>query len=102
MPVDSIRLMSLLGLANRSGRLALGFSAVENSVRKGERPILVVATDIGDAQKRKVMNLQPVRDIITDVFDRQDLGKAMGRNELAVVGVVDRNIIQGILDLLKN
>ena len=95
------RLIALLGLANRAGRLAVGYSAVANSVRRGHRPLLVMASDIGAAQKRKIVGLEPVTDVIDGVADKGRLGHALGRKELSIVAVEDRHFIRGIRDLFE-
>ena len=46
------KLLGLLGLARRAGRLALGFSAVEKMVHRGEKPLVITASDLGGAEIR--------------------------------------------------
>jgi ribosomal protein L7Ae-like RNA K-turn-binding protein len=94
--MDPARLLGLLGLARRAGKLALGFSAVEQLVRRGEKPLVIVARDMGAAQKGKVERLQPVRGLLDDVLDGADMAAAFGREKLTVVAVSDTGFVKGI------
>ena len=48
------KLLGLLGLARRAGKLGMGVSAVEKMVVKGENPMVIAATDMGESLKSKV------------------------------------------------
>ncbi len=96
-PAD--RLLGLLGLARRAGKLALGAGAVQDLVRKGRRPLVILARDIGPAQRQRLLRLQPVRGFLLDAVGRDDLGRALGRKELAVVALSDRGFVNGVLAL---
>ena len=94
------RLLNLLGLARRAGRLAVGFSAVERLVKRGERPLIVVARDIGAAQREKVRRWQPVAGCVEDIVTSAELADRLGRQKLAVVGVSDPGFVKGIAELI--
>ena len=98
--VDEQKLLGLLGLARRAGKLAVGFTAVETSVRRGERPLIIMATDIGASQKTKIGRWEPLRGMLTDVLSAEVLAQAMGREKLSVVGVSDAGFVKGILKLV--
>jgi len=90
------RLVALLGLARNAGKLAVGVSAVEEMVRKGRRPLLVVATDAGAGLRARAQRWQPVRRVLADAVSGADLARALGRDKLSVVGVCDPGFVQGI------
>ena len=90
------RLLGLLGLACRAGRLALGARAVESLVKAGRRPLVVVARDAGPTQRARLLRLAPVRGFLADHVGRQDLARTLGRRELAVVAVADPAFVRGI------
>ena len=93
------RLLGLLGLACRAGRLAVGATAVAAMVAEGRRPLVIVARDTGAAQKARLLRLSPVRRVLADVVGRDDLARALGRRELAVVAVADPSFVRGIEQL---
>lgn len=90
------KLLGLLGLARRAGKLAVGFRAVEQLVRRGDKPLVIVARDAGTAQKGKISGWSPLRGLVDDVLDRGPLAQAMGRDQLVVVGLTDAGFIKGI------
>ena len=93
------RLLGLLGLARRAGKLAVGFSAVEQLVKRGERPLVIVARDAGAGQRARIGRWEPVRGLVDDAVDAADLAEALGRGKLSVVGLTDPGFVQGILGL---
>ncbi|MEN8008030.1 MAG: 50S ribosomal protein L7ae [Candidatus Krumholzibacteriota bacterium] len=93
------KLLGLLGLARRAGRLGMGVSAVEKMVHKGENPLVITAVDIGDSLKGRVSRWEPVRGVVADVLTGEDLARALGREKLAVVGVSDSGFVKGIRKL---
>ena len=102
--VDIEKLMGLLGLARRAGKLAVGFSAVEKMVRHGQRPLVILASDAGASQKNKVLGWKRddpkgPRDVWTDVMDSERMARALGREKLVVLGVSEPGFVRGILKL---
>ena len=93
------KLLGLLGLARRAGRLGMGVSAVEKMVVKGENPLVITSSDIGDSLKERVSRWEPVRGIVADVLTGEDMARALGREKLAVVGVSDSGFVKGIRKL---
>jgi hypothetical protein len=91
--------LGLLGLARRSGKLAVGASAVEQLVHRGRRPVVIVARDAGASQRRRLLALQPVRGFVDDAFDRATLAQKLGRGELVVVAVSEPGFVSGLIGL---
>ena len=91
--------LGLLGLARRSGKLAVGASAVEQLVNRGKRPVVIVAHDAGESQRRHMLALRPVRGFVDDVFDRATLAQRLGRGELVVVAVSEPGFVSGLIGL---
>lgn len=98
-PRDPSRLLGLLGLALRAGKLQVGFSAVEQAVHRGKEPLVVVAKDMGPSQRTRALRLEPVRGFVTDVVTGADLAAALGRNKLMIVSVYDPGFVDGIRKL---
>ncbi len=98
--VDGQKLLGLLGLARRAGKLAVGFSAVEKIVRRGEAPFIILAQDTGASQKNKIERWEPLSGMLSDVLTAEELAQAMGREKLSVVGVSDAGFVKGIRKLV--
>ena len=93
------RVLGLLGLAHRAGRLAMGATAVEKMVRRGKPPVVIIARDAGANQRRRFASLSPIRGLIDDLLGREDLAGRLGRNELVVVAVNDPGFVRGLIEL---
>jgi ribosomal protein L7Ae-like RNA K-turn-binding protein len=93
------KLLGLLGLARRAGKLGMGVSAVEKMVVRGENPMVITATDMGESLKGKVARWEPVRGVVDGVLTGEDMARAFGRDKLAVVAVSDSGFVKGIRKL---
>lgn len=98
-PRDPTRLLALLGLALRAGKLQVGFSAVEQAVHRGKEPLVILAADMGPSQRTRALRFEPVRGFVTDVVTGADLAAALGRNKLVIVSVYDPGFVDGIRKL---
>lgn len=90
------QLLGLLGLAQKAGQLAVGATAVANLIRRGRRPLVVVARDAGAAQRRRYLAWRPVHGFVAELVTRSDLATALGRRDLAVVAVGEAGFVAGI------
>jgi len=93
------RVLGLLGLARRAGRLAMGATAVEKLVRHGRPPVLILARDAGESQSRRFASLRPIRGLVADLLGRDELASRLGRTELVVVAVNDPGFVRGLIEL---
>lgn len=97
--VDSVKLLALLGLANRAGKLAVGYSAVDKMVRRQMRPLIILASDIGASQLGKTQRWEPVAGRLAGAVSGEDLARVLGREKLSVVAVCDSGFVKGIKKL---
>lgn len=95
-----VKMLALLGLARRAGRLALGFSAVEMEVRGSRKVLVIAASDMGGSQKSKVNRFENLAGLIDDALTSEQMADAFGRNKLAIVGVSDSGFVKGIKKLI--
>ncbi|MFP4126116.1 MAG: RNA-binding protein [Alphaproteobacteria bacterium] len=80
------RCLQWLGLARRAGLLEMGFEQVIRTARAGEIEVLVVASDAAADGREKLARAAPDRRCIT-LFDRAEMGAAVGREALVFAGV---------------
>jgi len=98
--VNVIKMMALLGLARRAGRLAMGFSAVEQEVRGVRKVLVIAASDMGASQKSKVNRFENLAGLIDDALTSEQMAEAFGRNKLAIIGLSDSGFVKGIKKLI--
>jgi len=101
MTEENVRkMLGLLGLARRAGRLAIGFSAVEMEVRGTRKVLVIAASDMGASQKSKVNRFENLAGLIDDALTSEQMAEAFGRNKLAIIGLSDSGFVKGIKKLI--
>ena len=101
MMLNREKLTGLLGLARRAGKLAAGSDAVENGLRHQKVQAIILAEDAARSTTEKFEKASAKHGVpLLRALSRDELGKLMGRETLAVLGVNDPSFAQAIA-LLK-
>lgn len=91
------RLLRLVGLGVRSRGAVVGVEQVRNAAKKGKLALAIVATDASAHSAAKVVPLLEARRVeILRVASAADLGRAVGRQQTAAVGIVDWQLARGM------
>jgi ribosomal protein L7Ae-like RNA K-turn-binding protein len=99
---DLTRIAGLLGLAQKAGKLALGSDAVEKALRQRKIYVLVFAEDASQATTGQLETLAMKNDVpVFYLSSRDELGKLVGREALAVLGIIDSSFANGITRLIE-
>ena len=80
------RCLDTLGLARRAGLTAIGADQVRAQATAGKTAVLVEASDGSLAERDKMAAAARGAQMI-DLFERRDLGAAMGRDEAVHIGL---------------
>jgi predicted RNA-binding protein YlxR (DUF448 family) len=80
------RVLDGLGLARRAGEVIGGFEKVRAALGGRGAAVLVEASDAAADGRRKLQSLAPHLPVIV-AFDRSELGRALGRDEVVHVAV---------------
>ena len=85
------RILSLLGLALRGGRLAVGEEPVEAVARARDARLLLLASDAADNTRRRVEHFADAGQClwIRIPYTKEQLGRAVGRSSAAILAVTD-------------
>ncbi len=87
------RVLSLLGMCRRAGKLASGDTATRQAIARGAARLVVVASDAGSSTKRSFDRLSENAGVPCIVFgSREELGQAVGSGPKAVLGVLDEGL----------
>jgi len=93
------RVLRLLGLGVRSRGAVVGVNQVRDAVKQDKVFLAVIAADVSANSLDKVVPLLTARRVrFIEVPSALELGAAVGRDQTAVVGVVDRQLAAGISD----
>lgn len=96
------KLLNLLGLACRAGKLKLGFTATSVAVKKGEALMVIMAKDSSPHTREKMERLcKRYRVDIYYIADQAKLGQALGKHLQTVVGLSSREMASAIKALME-
>lgn len=89
------RCLNLLGLEMKKGSLALGFEKVKDKLAWGKAWALIVASDAegsdGDQTLRRMAAHENGASFVVDLFDRDQLGQAVGRENAVYIAWLGGN-----------
>lgn len=91
------KILGLIGLAMKAGKVSFGADSVEEECNKGKIKILIIANDASDRSKKKfedIGNKNKVPVIIDSNIE--ELSKAIGKNNKAIIGIKDMNFAKSI------
>lgn len=93
--------LALLGIARRAGAVVKGTDATRRALRRGEVRLVLVARDGSETQRKKVFPLVRSQGVKwRSLGDRAELGSAVGREPLTMVGVTDSGFAKSLLERL--
>ena len=92
------RLLGLIGLGIRGRRAVVGVQQVRDAARRGKLKLAVIAPDASRHSLDKVVPLLKAKRVrLLRGPSAATLGAAVGRESTAAVGIVDRDLADGIL-----
>lgn len=92
------RQLSMVSLAMKAGKVLSGEFSVEKGLKEGQVVLCIVAEDASDNTKKKFRNMCNYRSIdIIVLSDKEQLGRTIGRQQRATLGITDEGFKKGIL-----
>ncbi len=92
------KLIRLLQLAQRAGKLKYGIGMLKTLNRKIK--IIVISKDVSESNLRKINNFEGINPTIVKVGTKVTLGQALGREAVSVISLTDVNFGDGIMKLV--
>ena len=93
--------MSLLGLANRAGKIVSGEELVIKEIQKRRVNLVILANDAANNTKKTILNKCSYYQIPFKIVpDRYILGQSIGKDKRVVVGITDKGFSEKLLQLL--
>ena len=97
--VQQQKMMRLLGLGIRGRGAVVGVNQVREAARSNKCFLAIVAADASENSLDKIVPLLNARRVrFIEVPSATELGAAVGRDQTAVVGIVDRQLAAGVRD----
>lgn len=99
--MNSKKVASLLGLAQRAGKLASGELAVEKAVQSGKAKLVLVAADASAGTQKKYRDLTTFYQVpFHACLTKEELGHSIGKEYRAAVAVLDNGFGKSIGTIL--
>ena len=96
------KILSLLGLATRSGNLVSGEYMTEKAVKGGRAFLVIVSSEASENTKKKFTNMCSFYKVPLYLYGaREELGHCMGKAFRASVAVTDEGFAKGIREKLE-
>lgn len=93
----SDRVISMLGLAERAGKIASGEFAVEKAVKSYRAHLVIVASDASDNTKKMFRNMCEYYKVPMAVYsDKDTLGHGIGKMMRASLAVLDEGFARAV------
>jgi ribosomal protein L7Ae-like RNA K-turn-binding protein len=92
--------LQFLGLTKRSRKILEGYNKCEDSINKGRIRLLIISENCSQNTKDKFINYCKNNGIyIIECYNGEILGKALGKEEVNIVGILDSNMSEKLIKL---
>jgi predicted RNA-binding protein YlxR (DUF448 family) len=90
------KIKSLLSISLKAGKLAAGYSAVQDALEKGRVELLFYAQDLSEGTKEKIAipGMMPIRN--ATLFTREFYGDILNRELVGVIAVLDKGLANAL------
>ena len=96
------KVLSLLGLATKAGKVASGEFSTEKSVKTGKGFLVLVADDASQNTRKKFQNMCDFYEVpIYFIANKEELGRFCGIEFRASLAVQDENFAKAMLKELQ-
>ncbi|GFI61091.1 putative ribosomal protein YlxQ [Clostridiales bacterium] len=95
------KLLQFLGLCQRAGKMVSGETSVSGAIKDGSAELVIVAQNASDNTKKKFSDSAAYYNRNIVFFgDKFELGKAIGKDERAVIAVIDNGFAKKIVEMV--
>lgn len=92
------KFLSFLGLVKRSGNLLDGYNKCEEIIGKKRVYLVIFSNEISAKSKEKfTKKCEKLNIPCIDGFSKEELGFSIGKKEINIVGILDKNMAEKLL-----
>ncbi len=96
------RFFNFLSIAKKSGALLEGYSKCDDLRNKTKIYLFIISNDLSNASKNKFKKHCSDKNIpYIEDFQKEQLGIPIGRDEIMILGILDKNIADKLLMLYE-
>jgi ribosomal protein L7Ae-like RNA K-turn-binding protein len=94
--------LQFLGICKKAGCLVEGYNKAEELVQKGKIKLLILSDDASENTIKKFTNYgTKYKFKIIKNFSKEELGSSIGREEIRVIGISDKNMAEKLLSIYE-
>ena len=95
--MNNDKVLSLLGLAKKAGKLKSGEYCVETEIKKGRAKLVIVALDASENTKKSYSDMCNYKKVPIIFYENKDnLGQCTGSEERAAVVLLDEGFAKAV------
>ena len=99
---NSKKILNLLGLATKAGKIASGEFAAEKAVKSGKAHLVIVSEEASDNTRKMFTNMCTYYKVPLYFFGtKEELGHSMGKEMRASVAVLDSGLAKALVKQLN-
>ncbi|WP_448374611.1 L7Ae/L30e/S12e/Gadd45 family ribosomal protein [Fervidobacterium sp.] len=98
------KVLSYLGFAARANKIVFGKDMLKDYIsdQRLSKKVIIIATDTGARVKRDIIIRCQINNVpYFEIFDKETLAKAIGKNRISVIGILDESLVEAILKTLQ-
>lgn len=91
------KVITLLQLAQKAGKLICGFDSVSRSMHKGNIKLIILSKDLSLHTRKRIVSLNQTLNIPIAIWGEKRLSLAFIHKETGIIAVTDTNFKNGLL-----
>lgn len=96
------KILSMLGLAAKAGKIASGEFSTEKAVKSGQAFLVVISAEASENTKKMFRNMCSFYQVPIGIYaSKEELGHAIGRQYRASLAVLDEGFAKNLVERLK-
>lgn len=97
------RFLQFLGLTKKSGNLVEGYNRCEEILKKKTIYLFIFSKEVSQNTREKFIRFCEINNVnYIDNIPKQELGFALGKSEINVIAVMDKNMALKLQSLYEN
>jgi ribosomal protein L7Ae-like RNA K-turn-binding protein len=96
------KVISLLQLARKAGKLGKGFDSTIRSCRNRKASVVIIATDLSENSRKRVLYLTEETGVpVYEMFTKSEMSELFDHQEIGILSVNDVNFARGLKKYLQ-
>ena len=96
------KFFNFLGLAKRAGNIVEGYSRCDQQRNKKHFFLIIISNDASNSTRKKFKNHCTAKNIeLIEDFSKEELGFAIGREEVKILAITDKNMAEKLMFLYR-